>query len=348
MAAMTSLERVLITLNHKEADRVPFFLPLTTHGAKELGLSIKEYFSRPDYVAEAQIRLRATYKHDFLYTFHYASIETEAWNGDVIYTDDGPPNAGAPFVRTAEDIAALDIPDVQQSPSLLKVLRTTKLLKARVGDDVPIVGVVMSPFSLPVMQMGFDHYIELIYEQPAAFERLMQINEAFCVTWANAQFAAGATAVAYFDPVSSSTIIPRELYLRTGYQIAQRVLTRLRGPVVMLLASGRVLPIIDDIMQTGPAIVGASTFEELAVMKAACRGKATVIGNLNAIEMCRWSSKETEEHVKQTIRSAASGGGFILCDNHGEIPWQVPHEVLQTLSDEVFCWGTYPLTWITE
>ena len=35
----------------------------------------------------------------------------------------------------------------------------------------------ISPFSLPVMQMGFDAYIELLYEQPQRFERLMQVNE---------------------------------------------------------------------------------------------------------------------------------------------------------------------------
>lgn len=35
---MTSLQRVLTTLGHKEPDRVPLFLLLTMHGAKELGL----------------------------------------------------------------------------------------------------------------------------------------------------------------------------------------------------------------------------------------------------------------------------------------------------------------------
>ena len=47
---MTSLQRVLTTLGHKEPDRVPFFLLATMHGAKELGLSIKEYFSKPENV----------------------------------------------------------------------------------------------------------------------------------------------------------------------------------------------------------------------------------------------------------------------------------------------------------
>ena len=86
---------------------------------------------------------------------------------------------------------------------------TLRGLKQRVGDSVPIIGVAISPFSLPVMQMGFDRYIELIYEQPGRFERLMQANIEFCVNWSNAQLAAGATAICYFDPVSSTTSIPR-------------------------------------------------------------------------------------------------------------------------------------------
>ena len=80
----------------------------------------------------------------------------------------------------------------------------------------------MSPFSLPVMQMGFDQYIELIYEQPERFKRLMEINEKFCVDWANAQLACGATAICYFDPVSSTTVIDPQIYQQTGYEVAKR------------------------------------------------------------------------------------------------------------------------------
>jgi uroporphyrinogen decarboxylase len=50
-------------------------------------------------------------------------------------------------------------------------------------------------FSLPVIPMGFDRYIELIYEQPERLARLMQANEEFCVEWSTDQLAAGATAI---------------------------------------------------------------------------------------------------------------------------------------------------------
>ena len=42
----------------QEPDQVPFFLLLTMHGAKELGLSIKEYFSKAENVAEGQLRMQ--------------------------------------------------------------------------------------------------------------------------------------------------------------------------------------------------------------------------------------------------------------------------------------------------
>lgn len=345
---MTSLQRVLTTLSHREPDRVPFFLLVTMHGAKELGLSVKEYFSRPENVVEGQLRMRAKYRHDCLYGIFYAAVEVEAWGGDVIFRDDGPANSGRPFIRRSQDIERLEPPKIGETPCLVKVLKAIKMLKAKVNNEAPIIGAVMSPFSLPVMQMGFDKYIELIYEQRELFDRLMKVNEAFCVQWANAQLQAGATAIGYFDPVSSPGIIPRELYLETGFQVAMRTIARINGPTATHFASERCLPIVDDVARTGTAIIGTSVLEDLAAVKAACREKLTVLGNLNGIEMRRWTPEEAEAAVKDAIAKAGPGGGYILSDNHGEIPWQVPDDILMAISEAVYKWGRYPQDWVRD
>ncbi len=342
---MTSLERVFTTLEHREPDRVPLFLLLTMHGAKELGLSIKEYFSKAEHVVEGQLRLRAKYNSDCLVNLFYGPVETEAWGGEVIYIDDGPPNSGKPVISDPEMINRLTPPDVKESPCLIKVLDATKLLKEKTGDDAPIIGLAISPFSLPVMQMGFDRYIDLMYERPALFDLLMKKNEEFCVQWANAQLEAGAAAICYFDPVSSSTITPREVYLKTGFEVAKRTIARINGPTATHMASGRCLPIIDDLARTGTAVAGVSALEDLADLKTACRNKLTILGNLNGIEMRRWTPEEAEAVVKDAIAKAGPGGGFILSDNHGEIPWQVPDDVLMAISEAVQKWGCYPLDW---
>jgi uroporphyrinogen decarboxylase len=102
-AAMSSLERVLTAMAHKEADRVPLFLPVTMHGARELGLSLEEYYSKGENIAEGQLRLRKKYGSDFVYTFSYAAAEQEAFGGHALYFDDGPPNAGEPVIKGEAD-----------------------------------------------------------------------------------------------------------------------------------------------------------------------------------------------------------------------------------------------------
>lgn len=343
---MNAMQRTLTALGQKEPDRVPLFLLTTLHGAKEMGLSIQDYFSRAENVIEGQMRLLEKYRGDCLYAFYYASIETEAWGGSTLFLPDGPPLCGAPVIHGPEDIDRLEAPDIADAPGLQRVLETIRGLKAKVADAVPIIGVAISPFSLPVMQMGFDRYIELIYEQPERFQRLMRANETFTIAWANAQLEAGATAICYFDPVSSTTNIPRDLYLRTGQQVARRTIAGIQGPTATHMASGRCLSILGDIADTGTAVVGVSVLEDLAQLKAAAGGRVSLLGNLNGIEMRRWTLRQAEIEVKRAIAKAGRGGGFLLGDNHGEIPWQVPEEVLLAIGDAVARWGRYPLDWV--
>lgn len=341
---MTSLERVLTALDHREPDRVPFFLPVTLQGAREMGMTPRDYYSRVEHVVQAQLYLRDKYRHDNLDNFFYAALEVEAWGQEVVFYEEGPPNAGAAIIENSDQILKLEPPSVQGNPCLQRVLETTRQLKLQAGNEAPVMGVVVSPFSLPVLQMGFGPYLDLIYEQSSLFQRLMEVNEHFAVEWANAQLQAGATAICYFDPVSSPGIIPRELYLETGYPVASRTLARIQGPTATHFASGRCLELIPEVAATGTSVIGISAEEDLAVAKEKCRGRLTVLGNLNGLEMVRWDAGQASREVQRAMARGAPGGGFVLSDNHGEIPWQVSEEVLGAISDTVLNLGHYPLT----
>ena len=348
VSAMTSLERLQTTMGHHEPDRVPFVISVTMQGARELGLSIQEYYSKAENIVEAQLRMFTKYRHDALNPTFYGALEMEAWGSPTVFRADGPPNAGPPLVTKLDDITKLVPPQIGESPRLLEALKAIRLMKSKAGDTIPLLGVVISPFSAPVMQLGFDLYLQLLFERLDLFARLMAVNEEFCVAWANAQLAAGATAIAYADPVSSTTIITREMYLKTGFAVAKRTIARIQGGVATHFASGNCLPILGDVAQTGTVAVGVSALEDLAAIKAACRGKLTVMGNLNAIAMRHWTPTQAVAEVKTAIAKAGPGGGYVLSDNHGEIPWQVPDEILLVIADAVHTWGRYPLDWVRQ
>ncbi len=343
MSDLTATERILTALSHREGDRVPFVLPLTLHGAKELGLGLREYFAKPEQVVEAQLRMQRRYGHDALMGFLYGALEYEAWGGEVVFVEDGPPNSGAPIFARPEALDRLEPPRIPDCPGLQKALATIRSLKACVGDRIPILGMVLSPFSVSLMQLGFGPYLDLLCEDRDRFWRLMAANQAFTTDWGNAQLEAGATALVYFDPLASPAMVPLEVYQATGFQVAQRTLAGLKGPALTHLASSPASEGLDLLAQTGTAAVGVSCLDDLANLKQRCAGRVGIVGNLNGIAMAHWSTQEAEGATREALLKGGPGGGFILADNHGEIPWAVPDEVLGAIAETVRTWGRYPL-----
>ena len=292
--------------------------------------------------------MQKKYRSDCYYTFFHAPLEIEAWGGEVLFDPAGPPNAGEPFIRQSAQIEKLLVPRIEECSGLMRVLEATARLHQAASGAIPIIGVVMSPFSVPVMQMGFEAYLQLLYFDRPRFEMLMQKNSEFCIAWANAQLKAGATAICYFDPLASSFIIDKELYRQTGYRIAQQTLAKVNGPTAIHLASAPALPMVDEIAALGAKVLGFSCVDDVAEIKQAAHEKICLLGNLNGIAMTHWSCAQAEQEVKSLLRQAAPGGGLILSDSHGEIPWPVKEEVLLCIAEAVERWGTYPLACLTE
>jgi len=193
------------------------------------------------------------------------------------------------------------------------------------------------------MQMGFEKYLDLLYFHPNHFNLLMKKNERFCVKWANAQLEAGATAIGYFDPLASPNIIEPHTYLETGYKVAKRTLKSINGPTATHLASGIAFPVIDEIISTGTQVLGFSSSDDLDLIKKAAEDRICLLGNLNGLEMVNWDKEKVEKKIKEIIKKAGKGGGLIISDNHGEIPFQVPERVLLEISEAVRKYGKYPL-----
>ncbi len=96
-------------------------------------------------------------------------------------------------------------------------------------------------------------------------------------------------------------------------------------------------------IDTGSAVLGFSMNDDLDDIKKATQNKICLLGNLNAVDMINWDAKKIQNEVKNIIRKAGEGGGLILSDSHGEIPWQVPEEVLLEIAESVAQFGSYPL-----
>ncbi|MFP4383192.1 MAG: uroporphyrinogen decarboxylase family protein [Spirochaetia bacterium] len=339
---LTSRERISKTMSFQEADRVPFALSLTMHGAKELGMSLPEYYAKTENVVEGQIRMQERYGHDVLLAYLYTALDYQIFGGrEIVVNEEGPFNAGPPIITELSEINELEKPDIRASTDTKKLLSLIEGLRERKGRTVPIMGAVTSPFSLPVMQLGFETYLELLFQGGPLFWKLMEINAQFCLELANLQYQAGADVVAYIDPVLSPEIVSEELQ-EYGFKTAEKVLPMFSGDFIIHFASARMEPSLDRLLGINPAGLGISFHDDLPHCKRKCSPDTVIVGNLNALEMVSWSQEEALKNVRDKIQEGAPGGGFILSDNHGEIPFQVSEDTIATVAEAVKTYGQYP------
>jgi uroporphyrinogen decarboxylase len=339
---MTALERVTAVLQHEEPDCVPACPILLMQGAAELDMGLEEYFSQGDHIAEGQLRLWEKFGHDFVFGFPHITEDITAFGAPLKYFRNGPPSPGGMAIHSYDDVFDLTVPDPESSPVLAETLRAIELLARQVKGEVPILGACIAPFSLPSMLMGTEPWMELLFveEQSVRDEvlpHLLDIMIEFVVAWANAQLAAGADAIVLADGMSSAAVLDRQLFLELALPVVKATVPRIRGAVIHE-GVGDLQPMLDLLLGTGVVGVILTSNDDLTTAKAEVGEQLTLIGNLNNIEMRRWSADDMRRRAEAALSQAAPGSGFILSAQGPEIPLGVPDDVIHAMVQAAHSW----------
>ena len=162
---MTGMERLTAAINGQEADRIPVFCNLLDQGAGELGLPLQEYYARGERVAEAQLRLRAKFGYDNVWSLFYVGKEAELLGcRKMLFANDGPPNVMDWVIHSHADVERLQVPqDVTSHPAFEESLKCLRLLRREVGGRYPICAYITASMVLPTLLMGMEKWMELLF-----------------------------------------------------------------------------------------------------------------------------------------------------------------------------------------
>ena len=335
MNEMTSLERVLATMTHKQPDRVPVFPIMLLQGAAELGMGLEQYFSKGAHWAEGQLKLRDKFGHDCVVGIPHVVQDITAFGAKVMYWKQGPPSPGSMVIHSWKDVDQLTVPDPTAVPELVETLNAIELLAKEVKGEVPIIGAAIAPFSLPSMLMGTEKWMDLLlFEEPTVRKevmgRMLEITLEFCVAWSNAQLAAGADVIVLADGMASAAVLTRQQFIDFALPIVKEIVPRIKGFVVHE-GVGHLHPMLDLLVDTGILGVILSHLDDVAVCRKIVGDKLALIGNLNNIEMLRWSPEKMTQKSREAIKDNASCTGFVLSAQGPEIPLGVSDEVIQAM-----------------
>jgi uroporphyrinogen decarboxylase len=332
MNEMTSLERVLATMTHKKPDRVPVFPILLMQGAAEMGMGLKQYFGQGANWAEGQLKLREKFGHDCVVGIPHVVQDITAFGAKVMYWEKGPPSPGGMIIHSWKDVDQLTVPDPHAVPELVETLKAIELLAKEVKGEVPIIGAAIAPFSLPSMLMGTEKWMDLLlFEETAVRQevmgRMLEITLEFCVAWSNAQLEAGADVIVLADGMASAAVLTRQQFIDYALPIVKATIPRINGFVVHE-GVGHLHPMLDLLVDIGLLGVILSHVDDLAYCRQIVGDKLALIGNLNNIEMRRWSPEDMTRKCREAIEANSSCTGFVLSAEGPEIPLGVSDEAI--------------------
>lgn len=342
---MTALNVLNAAINGTQAARIPVFCNMLDHGAGELGMSQREYYAKGEHVAEGQLRLRARYGYDNVWSLFYVGREAELLGcREILYSEDGPPNVADFVIKDYDDIARLEIPDdITQHPAWAETGKCLAILKREVGDCHPICAYITASTTLPSILMGMEKWLALLLGGPADLrDELLRKCSDFCQREIAAYRAGGANVLVYSTPFGSTSFVGRKRYNDVIMPWMKRDLAQ-NGPANIVYYCGMAPfnDVIDTVMEQ--LRIGSyyiSPIADLAEAKALIGSRGLTCGVIDDIKMIRYTPKETRQEVRRICEIGKPGGHFLF--GTGVMPVSVPEPNIRAMIDAAFDYGRTP------
>lgn len=210
----TGMERLMAAIKGEKSDRIPVFCNLIDQGAQELGVSLRDYFSSGERVAEAQLRMREKYGYDNVWSLFYVGKEVELLGcREILFSDSGPPNVADFVIKSYDDIERLQVPDdLESHPAFQETAKCMRLLRAEVGGKYPICAYLTSSMTMPTLLMGIERWMALLLGGPVEVRDALLAK---CCDFFQKEIAAyrrlGADVLLYSQPFGSPDMVPMRM-----------------------------------------------------------------------------------------------------------------------------------------
>lgn len=326
---MTSRERVMAAIYRKPFDHIPAITPTSVANLDCMKLA-NVTFPQAHIDPHAMARLAST-NHtvlgfDSVMPYFSVHLEAEALGCQVQWDS----NTTMPIIlkRPIHDINSFEIPANFLSHRACKsLIRSIKLLKKQFGDSVAIIGKVIGPWSLAYNLYGIENLILDSILEPQKTKLFIQSLLDIPLSFAQAQFEAGADIVTWADHVTADLISAKtyEEFVFPLHKIATRKLLK-HGPLI-LHTCGNVMDRLNLISETGFTCFHIDSRNDIAEAVKIAGNKLMLTGSINnPSTLTTGSPADVRKEVLYNIQN-----GIQLISPECAIPFHVTNQNLLAL-----------------
>jgi MtaA/CmuA family methyltransferase len=326
---MSAVERTMTVLRGGIPDRVPVDLHNFMVTAYTSGIPFRDYFQDGEAMAAGQIAAWREFGHDVLLIENGTAALAEACGCEVEYMDSTAPVSHGPAIHSLDDVDQLTVPDPYTAHPLKENLKATRIVAQELGDKAFIIGRAdQGPFSLAAMILGMEEFLLQLGAAEAARKRrggdpeleaklnkLLDFSLQVVTRYAHAQMEQGAHMTSIGESLSGPDVCSPRVYKQYEWGYAKRLTEGLRDDGILLAyhICGDATAIVPDMVETGAAVLELDYKIDMAKVKEATRGRATVLGPVDPSGVMALGTPDlVDAKAKEAIEVLGAGGGLIL------------------------------------
>ena len=344
---MTSLERVSLTLAHKEADRVPVYPLVNSISRKALGLTYEQWSKDPRKCADAILKITEDLQLDCMCTLVDLSVECADWGQELIFNDELAACPGHnKLIKEVEDYANIGIINPRETPRMSEHIQLARYLYEAKGQEVPVVGFVFGPLGVLSMMRGLEDFFMDLLTDPElihpALENVTATLKEFCI----ALLEAGCHAIMLDTLYASQSIMSCTMWEEFEGKYIQEICETIRehGGMVMLHNCGDGVYFEAQIQRMDPILISYQHMPPDCVDMAAIKEKygstITLMGHIAPSFLMTATDDSLRALCREQIDAYKKDGGFMLATGC-EYTSALDSHFAEVMVEEAHTYGVY-------
>ncbi|MFP4654257.1 MAG: methylcobamide:CoM methyltransferase MtbA [Methanohalobium sp.] len=243
------------------------------------------------------------------------------------------PSVVGHVVKTEDDIKSLEGYDLSQK-RIGTICESIKQLADKYGDELPIFGSMIGPFSLAQHLNGDDWFTNVMINEDFG-KKLIDFTTEFNIAYAKKQVENGADTMVIIDPTASYELLGPDFFRKFVLPYHKRIVDACKemgvGTIVHICGdTTKGLPIMDE---SGTDAISVDQKVDIATAKENV-SNAKIVGNLDPVQTL-WNGNP--DMIKQNSQEALDKGVDFLAPGCGIVS-ATSNENLQTMVECAKSW----------
>ena len=315
--SMNAKERVMAVINHQKPDRMPCFganSTVTYEQMEKVGAYWPEGHVDAETMAKQALAAYTVLGLDavrvpFCQTFEAVALGCNRKPGKVRELE-GFPGIEHPPPYKLDDTPKF--PDDFLSRGYIpQLLKAVEILKKEVGDEVPVVGGIIGPFTIVGSLLDSVPLLKATFKTPDKIPPFLEVAEKAGTMLAKALIDAGADIISCEDMTATPELIDPKTYREFELQYQRRQFEAIPVPTILHIC-GNVDPIVEWMGQTGANILSLEPKASAQLARRKCGSDIILMGGVDTATTLYMKDPETvkqgcEESIEYRIQIVAPG-----------------------------------------